>query len=226
MHNDDDGAIARPRVVLRPIGSPLPLGFLGLAVATLTVAGLNLGWVPTSEQYQVGLVLVTFAFPLQIVATVFGFLARDPVVASGIGVQAGTWLTLGLMLLLSTPGSTSATTGLFLFVAAAGLSSSVAVAAASKVVPALVMFGTVVRFVLTGVYERTAASGWEHAAGWEGLGLCILAIYTALAVDVESVRHDTLLPIGRFGAGKQALAGGPAEQVSNVVNEPGVRKQL
>jgi uncharacterized protein len=32
------------RIVLRPIGNPLPLGFLALAAATLLVSGLQLGW--------------------------------------------------------------------------------------------------------------------------------------------------------------------------------------
>jgi hypothetical protein len=34
---------AAARIVLRPIGSPLPLGFLALAGATLLVSGLQLG---------------------------------------------------------------------------------------------------------------------------------------------------------------------------------------
>jgi uncharacterized protein len=35
---------AAARIVLRPIGNPLPLGFLVLAGGTLMVSGLQLGW--------------------------------------------------------------------------------------------------------------------------------------------------------------------------------------
>ncbi|OPG11457.1 hypothetical protein [Microbispora sp. GKU 823] len=40
-----DGVV---RVVLRPMGSPLPLGFLGLALAMTAFAAMELGWVPAA----------------------------------------------------------------------------------------------------------------------------------------------------------------------------------
>ena len=43
--------------MLRPIGHPLPLGFLGLAAATTVVSGLQLGWYPPTEGHNVALVL-------------------------------------------------------------------------------------------------------------------------------------------------------------------------
>ena len=214
------------RVFLRPIGNPMPLGFLGLAVATMTLSGMNLGWIPTGEQHQVALVLLAFAFPLQSISTVFGFLSRDPVVASGIGVQAGTWLVVGLILLTAVPGSTSKTLGFFLFVAAAAVTSSVVVAGTTKVLPALVMAGTVARFALTGMYQFTKAPIWNHVSGWEGLFLCCIAVYAAIAIDLESVRHRTVLPVMRFGGGRKALTGSAADQVAGVEHEAGVRRQL
>jgi uncharacterized protein len=36
-------------------------------------------------------VLIAFAFPLQMLALIFGFLGRDTVAATGFGVQGGTW---------------------------------------------------------------------------------------------------------------------------------------
>jgi succinate-acetate transporter protein len=227
LPHDQDRADSLPaRVVLRPVGNPLPFGLLGLTVATLVLTGLNLGWIPTSEQHQVAIVLVAFAFPVQAVATVFGFLSRDVVVASGIGVQGASWFTIGLILLTSAPGSTSAVLGLFLFVAAAALASAVIVALASKVVPALVMAGTAARFVMTGVFERTGAVGWEHASGWEGAGLAGLALYAAFALDLESTHRRTVLPLLRRGEGKVALDGDAAAQVAGIDHEAGVREQL
>jgi succinate-acetate transporter protein len=214
------------RVFLRPIGTPLPLGFLGLTVATVVLAAVNLSWVPASEQHQAAIVLIAFAFPLQAIATVFGFLGRDAVVSSGVGVQAGGWLTIGLLLLLSPPGSHSKVLAIFLFAAAGALLSSVVVAAASKVMPALVLAGTATRFTLTGIYELTDRTMWAHVAGWEGLALGALAVYTAIALDIEGVDHKTILPVLRHGKGRQAIDGGPRQQLDRVVNEPGVRSQL
>ena len=42
--------VAPTRVYLRPLAGPLSIGFLGLAVATFVVAGLNLGWVAVTEE--------------------------------------------------------------------------------------------------------------------------------------------------------------------------------
>lgn len=222
-----DGNGAGERIVLRPLGTPLPLGLVGLVVATSAVACLNLGWIPTDEQHQVGLVLVAFAFPLQGLATVLCFLARDTPSGAGLGAQAGTWLTLGLLLLTTPPGSRSQVAAILLWGAAAGLIPSAVSAGLGKVGLAIVLGGTALRFVLTGVYERLGGGGWEHAAGWEGVVLAALAIYVALAVDLESSTHHRVLPLGRHGAGRDALDPhhDPLEP-DQLRTEPGVREQL
>lgn len=210
------------RVYLRPLGTPLPLGFVGLAVATSLVACFNLGWVPTAEQHQVALVLMGFAFPLQILATVLLFLARDAPSGAGIGVQSVTWLALGLLLYTSRPGALSAAVGVFLLAAAGALLPSALTSALSKLVPGLVMSGTVLRFVLTGLYEELGGTGWEHAAGWEGLVLAGAAIYAALASDLEGSLRRTVLPLGRRDPLEQHVA----DQFPQLEREPGVRQQL
>jgi uncharacterized protein len=212
-------------VFLRPLGTPLPLGLVGLVVATSVLACLNLGWIPTAEQHQAALALIAFAFPLQMLATVLLFLVRDAPAGAGIGVQAAAWLTVGLLLVAGRPGSTSATAGIFMLAAAAALLPSALSTAATKVIPAVVLLGTVLRFVLTGLYEKLGGTGWEHAAGWEGLVLAGLALYATLAVDLESALRRTVLPLGRRSGGlstDQRLR----DQLPEVEGEPGVRSQL
>ena len=75
------------RIVLRPIGDPLPLGFLALAGGTLLISGLQLGWLQESDSLDVAR---RVRLPLQLVASIFGFLARDVVAGTGMGVLAGT----------------------------------------------------------------------------------------------------------------------------------------
>ncbi len=60
---------AAARVVLRPIGNPLPLGFLALAGGTVVVSGLQLAWVEPSEGDVIALIVLAFAFPLQLLAS-------------------------------------------------------------------------------------------------------------------------------------------------------------
>src|SRR3954453_958264 len=90
----DPGRRAEPRIVLRPLANPLPLGFLALAAGTLLLAGLQLGWLGAEEGQSVALALLAFVFPLQLIACVFGYLCRDVVAGTGMGVLSGAWLTI------------------------------------------------------------------------------------------------------------------------------------
>lgn len=225
MDGPDD---AEPiRVFLRPLGTPLPLGFGGLAVATAMVSAFNLGWIQVSEQHQVGLILIAFPFPLQALATVLLFLARDAPAGAGIGVQAVTWLTIGVLLLTGTPGSRSAALAVLLFAAAAALTPSAATSFLSKAVGGAVMAASALRFVLTGLYEKMGGTGWEHAAGWEGIVLAVLALYAALATDLEGALHREALPLGRRGTSARTFQPSSVDDnVPQVRGEPGVRPQL
>ena len=212
--------------MLRPVGNPLPLGFLGLAIATGVVASYNLGWVPANQQHQVALVLMAFAFPLQGVGSIFCFLARDAPAGTGFGVQGVAWLTLGLLFLAGRPGSRSSTIAVFLFMAAAAIVPPAATVGLSKLVPALIMSGTAVRFFLTGLYEQFGTAGWAKAAGWEGVTLAALALYAALAVDLAAALRRSVLPIGRHGRGDSTVKSTPSDQSAELQREPGARAQL
>jgi succinate-acetate transporter protein len=214
------------RIVLRPLAGPLALGFLGLAAATFVRAGLELGWVEPAEGKKVALIAIAFTVPLQFTASLIGFLARDGVAATGMGLLSGIWLALGLVTYTSPPGSTSDALGLFLVVGAVAMWIPAGSAALSKLVPALVLGTAGLRFLVTGVYQLTGVHGWEDAAGVIGLALAVLAVYAALATELEDVLKRTVLPLGRRGKGAQALNGVLYDQVAQVQKEPGVRLQL
>src|SRR5215208_3277706 len=103
---DNGSGATAAHITLRPLANPLPLGFLALAGGTFVVSGLQLGWVPEAQGKDVALILLAFVFPLQLVASVFGYLTRDVVAGTGMGILAGTWLAVGLVPLSSSSGST------------------------------------------------------------------------------------------------------------------------
>lgn len=223
---DGEGGASLPvRVVLRPVGTPLPLGFLALAVATTAFAAVQLGWVPLDQGRVAALAALLFTVPLQLVACVFGFLARDPVAGTGMGVLAGTWAVVGATTLTSPPGSSSPGLGVVLIAAAACLLVPAA-AARGKLVAAAVMALSAVRFAVTGVAEATGSDAWLVGAGGVGLVLALVALYAAAGFEFEDVRRRTVLPLARSGDGAAALRGAPREQVSAVAHEAGVREQL
>ena len=214
------------RVFLRPIASPLALGFLALGGATLVLSGSQLGWFPPPETRYVALALMAFGAPLQLLASVFGFLARDPVAATGMGVLAATWLTVGLVKLNSAPAATSVVLGVFLVFAGAALLVPAFSALFGKLVPAFVLLTAALRFFLTGLCQLISSPGLQYAAAIVGLVLLVVAFYAALALQTEDARRKTVLPILRVGAGKSSIEGGPADQVEGVEYEAGVREQL
>jgi uncharacterized protein len=217
---------SRTLVTLRPIAGPLALGFFGLAGATLVMSGLQLGWVDAAEGRQVALCILAFTVPLQLTASIFGFLARDGVAATGMGLLSGIWAAVGLVTLVGEPGSTSDALGLFLLVAGIAMWAPASSATASKLVPALVLFTAGLRFVLTGVYQLTAAEEWEDVAGAVGLFLGAFALYAAYAAEYEDVLKHSLLTLGRRGKGELAVKGTYSQQIAEVAHEPGVRQQL
>lgn len=217
---------ATTRVTLRPIASPAALGFIGLAGSTLTLAGLQLGWMEAAEGQTVGLIALAFTVPLQLLASIFGFLARDGVIATGMGTLTGIWFAIALTLITSDPGSTSDALGLFLLGAGAAMWIPAATALSSKLVPALVLGTAGLRFVLGGLHQLTSNDGWGDGAGIVGLFLFALALYAALAAELEDTQKRTILPLGRRGKGKVAVEGSLVDQVLHVESEPGVKQQL
>ncbi|MGH3503340.1 MAG: GPR1/FUN34/YaaH family transporter [Nocardioidaceae bacterium] len=216
----------RARIMLRPIASPMSLGFLALGGATLVLSGQQLGWFPVLETSSVAYCLMVFAFPLQFLASIFGFLSRDGVAATAMGVLATSWLVSGTILLVSPPGSTNAVLGLLLLFSGAALTIPAAAACMGKLVPALVLFVAAARFMLTGIYELTSQPSVQTAAGLVGLALLVLAWYAALALELEDLGRRTMLPVLRLGEGRAAVRGGESDQLAGIDHEAGVRQQL
>src|SRR3954454_12911247 len=74
------------RINVRPLASPLPLGLFSFGVGMLLLAAQTAGWVPVGQASQVGLLLAAFVFPLEAVATIIAFLARDVLAATVLGL--------------------------------------------------------------------------------------------------------------------------------------------
>jgi succinate-acetate transporter protein len=214
------------RLNLRPIANPLALGFGALAIGTTVLAGLQLGWAPSSETATVGIIVLIGVAPMQAVASIFGFLARDGVAATGMGFLSGTWAALGLALLSAKPGSTSDAVGLLLVSVAVLLFIPALGASMGKVVPALVLGGAAIRFGLSGIWQLTGSDSWKTAAGIAGLIVAALALYAAAAMGLEDVAKHSVLPLARRNMGARATGGSLDEQLLDLRHEPGVREQL
>jgi succinate-acetate transporter protein len=222
-----NGAIASStRIVLRPIGSPLPLGILPLVPAGVLLGVMQLGGIPVSETKTVAFILLGFVVPLQLIASVLSFLARDTIAGTALGLFAGTWLATALALMAGPPGSRNHALGLFLLCVGGSMVVLVAGASFGKLGPALVMVLGSARFVVAGLYEILGGTTLEHAGAIIGLVLAGVALYSALATEVEDVQGETKLPLGRRAMAAEALQGPFDRQLERIEHEAGVRQQL
>jgi succinate-acetate transporter protein len=212
------------RVFLRPIGVPLTLGMAGLAIASFMVSGLELHWIKHSQALEVGLILVAVPFILQLVACILSYLARDGAAGATLGVLATSWLALGLIHIARPDSRVSGALGLLLLIAGACIALSALVVAQAKPLPGLVFLTAALRFELSGIYQLSTASAWQHAAGIVGLVITGLAGYCLLAFELEGQNHAAVLPTFRRGRGAAAVDGGARAQIDQVENEPGVRQ--
>jgi hypothetical protein len=231
--DDVEEELSRPpaslvRINVRPIGSPLALGFFAFAVGIFLFGAYDVGWVPLKETSQVGLILLAFVAPLEIVAGILAFLSRDTAAATGLTMLSAVWAVNGLALLTGTPGTTSVALGLFLLALAAVLPGLAVPAFKGKPLFGVLFAASVVRFALAGVYQLTGVTTLNTVGGCLSMIVALFALYGGIALLVEDVRQRTILPLGRRGEAREWLEDerSLANQLSRVGREAGVRHQL
>jgi succinate-acetate transporter protein len=226
MASDARASADGVRIMLRPVGSGLPLGFLSFAIGMLLLGGAEVGWVATREQPTLGVLIAAFVFPLELVAAIMAFLARDSLATTVLGLFATSWLAQGLIDLTGEPGQRSDAVGLFFVGFAVIIGSTAVIALTAKPLFAAVLALSTARTALSALYELAGGAGLEHAAGVVSLVLAGVATYTGLALLLEDVRPQAVLPIGRRGPAADAVRTGAPPPARDLTAEPGVRDQL
>lgn len=212
------------RIFLRPIGSPLTIGMSGLAIASLVQSGMDLGRVAKSQSVEVGLILISVPFVLQLLASIFSYLARDGSTGAATGVLATSWLALGLLHISSGSGRPLSSAGLLLISAGGVLALSAAVVSSTKPLPGSVFLLASLRFVLAGVYQLSMADVWNSEAGIAGLVVCAGALYCVVAFELEGQQRRPVLPTLRRGRAVLAASDEVAARLDGVNREAGVRQ--
>ena len=224
--HDPGGGPSIARIVVRPLGSPLPLGFFAFAIGTFVFAMYQLEAIPADELQTVALLVLGTAFPLQLISGVLAYVARDTAGGTAITLLACTWLGLGLVLLESSPGQTSEAVGTFTIAIAVAIAIFAVLSFGGKVLLGVAMSVAAPRYLLLGLYELTGDTALQTASGIAGLVVVGIATYGGVALMIEDTAQRTIWPIARRGVSKMSLEGGIDEQLERLGNEPGVRAQL
>ena len=225
MSTDGRRHYEQTRIMLRPVGSGLPLGFFSFGIGMLLLGSQEIGWIPAAEQRDVGLLLVTFVFPLELVATVFAFLARDTLGATTLGLFTTSWLALGVTQVTSPAGATSVTLGIYLFGFATAVLLLALLSTMGKPFFSALLGVATARVVLSGLFEVGGGRTLYQVAGGCGIALSALAMYGGTALALEDARQRELLPLFRRGQAAESFEGYEA-QLQRLEAEPGVRPQL
>ena len=211
------------RIMLRPMASPLPLGFYTIAIATIMVSSLQLGIIDPGERRNVALIILP-AFVLQLIVGIACIAARDTIAATLMTSVAGSWLADALIYLFGTSDKSAASA--VLFFTFAGFVAMMATAARPKAALFAVLVVAVPRFFFSGLAAATGNEALTRTAGVFGYILAAVAIYTAWALLLEDVRGHTVLPVGRTGPAKQAIEGSLAAQLAGYEHLAGIRRTL
>jgi succinate-acetate transporter protein len=214
------------RIMLRPLASSLPLGFFAFGTGSILLTALELHWVPAAQAPEVMVLVLAFVVPLELLAGVFAFLARDSGAATALALLGTAWAGVSVTTLTGPPGGRSQALSVFLLtLAPIMLLLSVAALKAKPLFGVLLAIGAV-RFALTGVYQAGGAAAWQSVAGWIGVPLAAFALYGGLALLLEDSASQTVLPLGRRGRARTSLEGDFGHQIEHAEREPGVRRQL
>jgi uncharacterized protein len=213
------------RIFLRPIASGVPLGFFSFGIGMLLLGCAALNIIPVTESKQLGLILALFVFPLEMLAAIFAFLARDTMSVAAMGLFAASWLTLGVFEIVSKPGATSVAVGVYYFGFATALLMIGAMALPSKPFYTVLFVVAAARLILAGVFEAGGSHFFYNLSGYLAFAVTLITFYGGVAFTLEDIHQKAVLPLFRRGAAQEAF-GGYEQQLKTLESEPGIRHQL
>jgi succinate-acetate transporter protein len=156
----EDDLRAMTRIVLRPIGSPMPLGFFTVAIDSVLVSALQWGLLPAIDRRAVALIVFP-AFVVQVIVGIFAFHGRDSIAATLMMSFATTWLVDALIFYQDPPGATAAL-GIF-FVVFAVFAAFMLASALPKRALAAVLVVAVPRFGIAGIADIAGSQALSQA---------------------------------------------------------------
>jgi uncharacterized protein len=222
----EEEARALTRIVLRPFGSPLPIGFFAFGVGVLLTSLQELGALPPTEARLVALIGLCFCVPLELLAAVIAFLARDGAGGTILGLFGTSWAVSAAVMLTRPPPATSPTLGVFYLFLTAVCVLIAAAAMTAKPFFGVLLIVAAARFALVGAYQLAHVDLLRSIAGIVGVALTVVALYGGEALLVEDTQGRTVLPLFRRQRARAAIEGDLDDQLKQVTREPGVRHQL
>ena len=200
------------RVFVRPYGSAVPLGFFAFGIGMFLYAAYDAEWVKATDAKTIGLIFVAFVGPLEAIAAVIAFLARDTMAGVALGLFTGSWFLTGFATMNAQPGVLDAAQGYLLVAFTIAVLLLSVVAWLGQPLIALLLTVAAARGACSAAYELGAGSGYGRAAGWIALAIFVASIYGGLGFLLEDVTGKSVLPVWRIGSSSDAIEGSLADR--------------
>lgn len=212
------------RIVLRPLGNALPLGFFAFGTGVILMSAIEMHWIPPEDARNVPILLLGFVAPLELLASVIAYLSRDTAAATTLGIFALSWVPQGIVMMRQAQNPSS-TEGIFLIMMAAMIAALGAAAYSAKPLLSAILTVTFVR-TLCAALVQLGTSKLTTTDAIVGIVLTAMSFYGGVAFLIEDVKQSDILPLFRRGAAENAMKGSLSDQVVTMPNKPGVRRQL
>jgi succinate-acetate transporter protein len=214
------------RIVVRPLGSALPLGFFAFGTGTVLLAAVELKWIGPAEKLALISVVLAFVAPLELLASVFAFFSRDTGAGTAMAIFGAGWIALSLYFLNAGMQAKTATFGIFLIMDSLAILALGMASYSGKPLLSVILLIAAARFLLVACVQFGAGAPVALASGAVGLLTGVFAVYGGLALLLEDVKQKTVLPMFRRRNAKAALEGSLEDQLDRIASEAGVRQQL
>jgi succinate-acetate transporter protein len=222
----DSAAQSAVRIVVHPYASSLPLGCFSFGIGNVLLSAFLLHWFPASDTLVFAVMLLAFVAPLELIPCLVAFVSRDTGAATAMGLFSAGWVVQGIELIVANPNTPSPVAGLFLLLLALCLALLAAVTFSGKPLLGMLLSVAMLRSIAAGLVQMGVRGSTQTVAAILGLLVALFAFYSGFGLMLEDIKGKPIAMTFHRKQARIAMEGSLRDQMKNIANEAGVRKQL
>ncbi len=138
-------------------------------MGTILLSAVELHWTPLAQTRPLMIMILAFVVPLELIAGLLAFPARDVGAATGLSLLSAAWAATAVTVLHGPPGGRSMALAIFLLMMTAIMLVLSAASLRAKPAFGLLLMVGACRFALTGIYQGSLGGPViATVAGWIG----------------------------------------------------------
>jgi succinate-acetate transporter protein len=143
-----------------------------------------------------------------------------------MGLFSAGWVVQGIELIVANPNTPSPVAGLFLLLLALCLALLAAVTFSGKPLLGMLLSVAMLRSIAAGLVQMGVRGSTQTVAAILGLLVALFAFYSGFGLMLEDIKGKPIAMTFHRKQARIAMEGSLRDQMKNIANEAGVRKQL